>query len=227
VGLEVALEVEDLELILLSDGEELAERSIGLDHLLLHEALLLGIGAHGSGDLAAAHESALGLAEEHAESIADVAGLGEDAVLLGLLSATLHSLAVAAALAGLLELTGDALLELLHLREDLTKGGAELVHLLDEAVELGNHIHLLSGSSNRCSHSGNGLRGSNSSHRGGNSSNSGNRCSGGGRSGHGLLLGSLTGGSSLCVGSAHLMSCPKEVYDIPKRTPKSRQICSF
>lgn len=225
VGLEVALEVEDLELILLGDGEELAERSIGLDDLLLHETLLLGVGAHGGGHLAAAHESTLGLAEEHAESIADAAGLGEDAVLLGLLGTTLHSLAVAAALAGLLELTGDALLKLLHLREDLAEGGTELVHLLHEAVELGNHVDLLSGSRGS-GNSGHGL-----SDRGCNDRRSSNRrCgngSGGSRSGHGLLLGVLAGSGSLSVGSAHLMSSPKEVYDIAKRTEKCRQICSL
>ena len=43
VRLQVALEVQDLELILLRQGEELAEGRIGLDVLLLHQALGLGV----------------------------------------------------------------------------------------------------------------------------------------------------------------------------------------
>lgn len=203
MGLEVALEVEDLQLILLSEVEELAESSISLDVLLVHETLGLGVATDGGGNLAAAHESALGLTEEHTEIIGDLAGLGEDGLLLRLVGITL-GLAVAATLAGLLELTGDALLELLHLGEDLGEGSTHLGNLLNEAVELGNDVDILNNSRGG---SGDGRGGSN---RGG-SRSSNDRGRSGNRSSN-SLLGVLLGGGGLAgsslSGRAHLMSCP-------------------
>jgi SpoU rRNA methylase family enzyme len=69
VRLEEALEVQDLELISLLECKELAERSIGLDDLLDHERVVLGIGADTGSDLRAAEESALGDTKECAERI--------------------------------------------------------------------------------------------------------------------------------------------------------------
>jgi len=51
VSLEEALEVEDLELIRLLEGKELAERGIRLDDLLVHEAVVLGVRTDTGGDL--------------------------------------------------------------------------------------------------------------------------------------------------------------------------------
>jgi hypothetical protein len=201
VGLEVALEVEDL-----------AEGEISLDDLLLHEALLLGIGADGGGDLRAAHEGTLGLAEEHAEIIRDLRGLGEDRVLLGLIG-TIGGLAVAATLGGLLELTGDALLELLHLREDGGEGLTEGADLANEGVEVSNDIdlggsgHLRSSSGNRGGNRGRG--------RGGNRGRSGGRGSGGI-----LLGGSLASSLGGSAGGVHLLCLVRRSFmQIPNAAP--------
>ena len=115
--LEEALEVQDLELIRLLEREELAERRIGLDDLLDHERVVLGVGADTGRDLRAAEQSALGDAEERAERIRDLGGTGEDRLLLGL-TLDRRGLAAAAALLGLLELAGNLLLKLLHVGED-------------------------------------------------------------------------------------------------------------
>lgn len=213
VWLEVALEVEDLEFILLGDLEEFAEGSIGLDVLLLHEAVLLGVVADSGGDLAAAGEAALGLAEEDTEFLRDNAWLGEDGLLLWLLSAIgieFWSLAVAATLAGLLEFAWDALLQLLHLREDLGEGAAHLVHLLNEAVEFGDDVDFFLLLLNN----GWGSGGNNWGHSGSHNNwgwGWGWGCDGGNWGGDSGLLGVLLGGGlalgSLC-GGAHLMSGP-------------------
>ena len=67
VGLEVALEVEDLELILLREREELAEGGIRLDDLLVHERVVLGVLADTGRHLRAGERRALRNAEEGAE----------------------------------------------------------------------------------------------------------------------------------------------------------------
>jgi hypothetical protein len=219
VRLEVALEIEDLELIGLSKGEELAERNIGLDDLLLHETLLLSIGADGGSDLGAAHESALGLAEEHTEIIRDLRGLGEDGLLLGLVSA-IGGLAVATTLGSLLELTGDATLKLLHVREHGSKSRAESIHLLNERVKLGHHIDLLGRSSDGCSGDG----GLNDRGRGGNDNRGDN-----GSSNRGGSLGLLGGGSGSFLSSsfgAHFISVREVVYTATKRSFFRLQISS-
>jgi len=113
VGLEELLEVQDLKFISLLESKELAERSIGLDNLLLHELVVLGIGADTGGDLRSAEERTLCEAEESTESIRDRSGASEDSLLLDL---TLNwcGLATTTALLGLLEFSWDLLLELLH-----------------------------------------------------------------------------------------------------------------
>jgi hypothetical protein len=217
VGLEEALEIEDLQLrVLLGNLEELAEVGIGVDDLLVHEALGLGVGADGGGHLAAAHESTLGLTEEDAELLANLDGLLEDALTLGL--AIIGNLGALALLTGLLELTGNTLLQLLHVGEDGGEGLAEGAHLGDEGVELGHDVDLLGNLGN--GGSGDGGRGSNrgGSNGGGDGGRgSSNRGSDGGRGSNGLLLGGggLTVGS--LSGSAHFISGPKVVYTVPKR----------
>jgi len=81
VAAEELLEVEDRELVALREGEELAERGVRVDRLLVHEVVGLGVGHDALGDLRAADLRVLGLAEEGAELIGDADGLREDAVL--------------------------------------------------------------------------------------------------------------------------------------------------
>jgi hypothetical protein len=146
VRLEVALEIEDLELIRFSESEELAERSIRLDHLLHHESVVLRILADASSHFRTAELSALGYTEEGAESIRDLSRLGEDSVLLRLIFAIRSLVATTTALLSLLELTRDLLLELLHVRMKSAEGSTELVHTFNDGVELGHYVHFFNGS---------------------------------------------------------------------------------
>ena len=151
--LEVALEVEDLELIRLREREELAEGRIGLDNLLLHELVVARIGADTARDIAAAEESALADTEELAERLRDLNGLLEDrALLLGRLRAigVERDRAAAAALLGLLELTRNLLLEFLHVAEDRAERGTERVDRLDERGELRDDVDVNGGRGRRC-----------------------------------------------------------------------------
>ena len=114
---EVALEVEVGETLRVSNAEELLERGIRLDVVLVLETLLLDVGRHGLGDIGAAHLAALGLAKEDAEVITELGGDLEDAEAGRLGSAVLIKLGrgAALALAGILDLTRNTLLELLEL----------------------------------------------------------------------------------------------------------------
>lgn len=114
---EVALEVEVGEALSVGNTEELLERGIRLDVVLVLEALLLDVGRHRLGDVGAAHLAALGLAEEDAEVIAELGGDLEDAEAGRLRNTVLIELrgGAALALAGILDLTGHTLLELLEL----------------------------------------------------------------------------------------------------------------
>ena len=216
MAVEEALEVEVGEVLSLRDGEELTERSIGLDVVLVLEVLFLDVVVYALGDLRAAHQGALGLAEEGAELIRDLDGALEDG------GSTLDGLTIlrgggrtALTLAGILDLTVNALLELLDLRHHggnrLTESGEAGHDGLDVLVKSGR------GSSGRGGSSLYRGRGYNNRGRGGHGGGllgrlglglSGNN-RGGGRSGNGLrdggriLLGntldSLGGGG----GSAH------------------------
>jgi len=117
VLVEVALEVEVREALRVSNAEELLERGIRLDVVLVLEALLLDVGRDGLGDIGAAHLAALGLAKEDAEVIAQLRGDLEDAEAGRLRNTVLIELRgrAALALAGILDLTGHTLLELLEL----------------------------------------------------------------------------------------------------------------
>jgi len=150
VGLEETLEVQDLELIRLLEGKELAERGIRLDHLLVHQVVVLGVRTDTGRDLRAAEQSALRHTEERAESIRDLRGAGEHRLLLDL-ALNRCGLAAAAALLGLLELTRDLLLELLHVGEDRGERRTESVDLLNERRELGRDVnrHLRRGNDGR------------------------------------------------------------------------------
>lgn len=190
---EVLLEVEDAELVRLLDAEKLAESRIGLDVLLVHQIVVLGILADTSRDLGARNLRALGEAEERRKSIGNLRRDGEDGGLLhdrltrrrGGLRA-----AAAATLLGLLELTRNLLLELLHRREDGRESRAGRVDLLDEGVELGDNVDVLLGGGDNSRN--------NSRSRGGDMGNRGRRggenrrrrsrgCGGGGGCGRGRL----------------------------------------
>ncbi len=116
VAVEVALEVEVGEGFTFTDGEELLERGIRLDVVLVLEALFLDVVIHGLGDFRAAHEGAVGLAEELAEFIRDLGGALEDgrSARLGIRT---FFLGTTLALASVADFTVDTLFELLDLRE--------------------------------------------------------------------------------------------------------------
>ncbi len=217
VGLEVSLQIENLQLILLGNGQQLAQRSISLNHLLLHQTLLLGIGADGSSYLATAHLSALGLVQEYTQCITDFAGLSEDTFLLhllGAISSESSGLAIAATLASLLQLTRNALLQLLHLGENTGQSLAQGAHFAHQAVELCNHIDLLNSCLNGRCRGCNRLRYNN-----GCRCCNGRCCNGRGCNSGGLFLrGGLACGILSVSSSAHLISSPKEVYAHNKRT---------
>ena len=203
VRLQVALEIEDLELIRLRERKELAEGRIGLDDLLDHQRLLLRIAADTGRDLRAGEKRALGDTEERAERIRDGRRLREDRLLLRRRGVGVGcGLACAAALGGALELAGDLLLELLHVREDRAERGAERVDLLDELVELRNDVDILDGRGGGSSLDvRDRVDGGGDGRRGGDGGGDG-RCGGGGSGGGcgGLLCGTLGRGG----GAGHL-----------------------
>ena len=117
VTVEEALEVEVRQVLRLRDGEQLAERGIGLDVVLLLEVLLLDVVVHALRDLRAAHQGALRLDEERAELIRHLDGALEDGRgALDLDAIDGLNLRAALALARILDLAVHALLELLDLR---------------------------------------------------------------------------------------------------------------
>lgn len=186
VATQVLLQVQDGQLITLLQAEELAERSIGVDALLVHELVLLAVGGDGLGHVGAADGVALGLAEEGQELIRDCDGSGEDA---GLGHGTLdRGLAVLALAISLLGEAGRQLLDRLEVGGGLRVQGLELgVDLLlagDGLVE--NRAEVLVGSG---LHSGRGGLGNGDGDR---DDNSGCSCG----SGCGLLAGLSSSGGS-------------------------------
>jgi len=141
VTLEVLLEVEDGEAVLLREAEELAERGIRLDGLLVREVVVLCILHHAAGDIRAADLRTRSELEEDAELLRDLNRLGEDRRGVGLLLAirTNGTSLTAAAALGLLLKAGDLLLHLLHLRRELVEAGAEGVELDEERGEVGDN----------------------------------------------------------------------------------------
>jgi hypothetical protein len=145
VGLQVALEVEDLQLIRLLERKELAQRTIRLDDLLLHQVVVLGVLADRRRDRRAREQGALRDTEERAERVRDGRRLREDRLLLGRsLTALRHGGSAAAATLGrLLELARDLLLELLHVRQDGAEHRTQGVDLLHKGVKVLDDVDLL------------------------------------------------------------------------------------
>ncbi len=196
------LEVEDGEIVGLSDTEELTEGGIGLDGLLVHKVAAAGIVNDGLGNSRAADLSTLGEAEERAELITDLDRLGEDAVLDLAIGRGL-SLATTL-LVGLLDNTAGLLLNSLETvgeSDETGLEGGDLLLEIGDGLEEGRVDILLNGSDRR-SRGGNNGGGNGSDdillgglglgflHRGGN---------GGSDSGGDFSLGSLLGG----LGSTH------------------------
>jgi len=178
VAVQVALQVEVGQGLTLTDGQQLLQGCIGLDVMLVLQALLLDVVVHSLGDLAAAHQSTVGAAEELAELISHLSGALKDAGLAGLAIGALLSLAAALALAGILNLTVHTLLQLLHLALQCADSLAHGHQVLADS----QHVLIQSGGGDSCG-GGGGLN------RGGGYDNGGRGC--GGRGGH--LLGGLLG----------------------------------
>ena len=138
VLVEVALEVEVGQALRVRNAQQLLERGIRLDVVLVLEALLLDVGRHRLGDVGAAHLAALRLAEEDAEVIAQLRGDLEDAEAGRLRRTVLIELRrrAALALAGILDLAGNTLLELLELGVQRGDRLAEAVQGTDHATDL-------------------------------------------------------------------------------------------
>ena len=138
MALEVLLEVEDRQLVRLREAEELAERGIRVDRLLVRQLVVLRVLHDATRDIRAADLRALGETEENAEIGRDLNRLGEDrrrVRLLLTIRANRARLAAAATL-GLLLKAGHLLLHLLHLRRELVEGRAEGVELDEESGEV-------------------------------------------------------------------------------------------
>jgi hypothetical protein len=176
VSIEVALEVEVGEVISIREAEELLEGSIRLDVMLVLEGVLLDILVDLTSHIGAGDEGSLGLAKESAELISDLGGdLKDGRTTLGTLFTL--SLYATTALAGVLDLTVNTLLELL----DLSHGAGDIFTNSGEARE--NSLHVLIKSGGRSLRGG--IRGRSRS----GSNNRGSRS----RSGSSNLLGSLLG----------------------------------
>ncbi len=139
--LEVLLEVEDSKAIRLREAEELTERGIRLDGLLVRELVVLCILHDATSDIRAADLRASGEAKEDAEILRDLNRLGEDRRGVGLLLAigTDSARLAAAATLGLLLKASNLLLHLLHLRRELVEGDTEGVELDEESSEVGDN----------------------------------------------------------------------------------------
>ena len=135
VAVEVALEVEIREDIAIRDREELLERRVGLDVVLVLQVLLLHVAVDRLRDLRAGHERAGRLAEERAELVRDLRRALKDGRDAGLrLRALRHCAALA--LARILDVAVDTLVELLHLREHRRDRLAERREVLRNGLEV-------------------------------------------------------------------------------------------
>lgn len=114
---EVTLEVEVRELVRLRYLEELAERSIRLDVVLLLEALLLDVVVDLLRHIRTADQRAIRVTEELVELIRDLRGDLEDGRATRLRRLLTLGANATLALAGILDLTVHALVEALDLRD--------------------------------------------------------------------------------------------------------------
>ena len=117
VVVEVLLEVEVRERRAILNREELLERRIRLDVVLVLEVLLLHVVVDRLRDLRAGEERVLGLAEEREELLRDLRRALEDRENTGLRLRALDRHRTPLALAGILDLAVDTLVELLDLRK--------------------------------------------------------------------------------------------------------------
>ena len=209
MAVQVALEVEVGQGLTVADGQQLLQGGVGLDVVLVLQALLLHVVVHGLGHLRAAHQGAIGLAQELAQLVSHLGGALEDAggTRLGV-RALLH-LHAALALASILELAVHTLLQLLHLvqhgRHSLLQGVQVASHGLDVLIQGGGGHH--GGSHGGDLHGGGAHNSDGSLGLGGLlGGHLNNRGSSGDRGGDSLLLGDLLGcGGGLGGGSgAHL-----------------------
>ena len=125
VLVEVALEVEVGELLALRHAQQLLERRIRLDVVLVLEVVLLDVVVHRLRDLRARHQRAVALAEEVAEVVGDGRRALEDGRRTLDLNTVLVRLDAALALARILDLAVDTLLQALDLAQE---GGDRLTH---------------------------------------------------------------------------------------------------
>jgi hypothetical protein len=137
VSAEELLEVQDSQVLALVQGQQLAQSSIGLDGLLVHQVVALGIGQHTLGYSGAADLSTLGLAQEGAQLLSNLHGLSEDAGAdLGLTTLSGISLALLATVS-LLDDTGSLLLNGL---QSIGCGGCGGLQVRQLLLEVGNGL---------------------------------------------------------------------------------------
>jgi len=136
VAVEVALEVEVSQRLTFRDGEELAQRSIRLDVVLVLELVGLYILVDGLGDLRAAHESSGRATEESEELGGDLSRALEDGRSTLDLYTILINLHAAAALASILHLAVNTLLQLLDLGEESGGSLTERVQVARNSLEV-------------------------------------------------------------------------------------------
>ena len=148
---EVLLEVEVRQGLTLRHAEQLLERHIRLDVVLVLQALLLDVRRDRLRDVGAAHLAALRLGEEVAQVIAQLRRDLEDAEAGRLRHAILIQLRrTALALARILDLAGNTLLELLQLGVERGDRLAEAVQGTDHATDLiANRLDRLLGDNRR------------------------------------------------------------------------------
>jgi len=144
VVLQEALQVEDGHLLSLTYVQKLTQSSVRQDVLLVVQAVLLHVVHYATGYIRAAHLSALGLAQEDAQGISNLLGLGEYTGLLGYRVASLveQRCPRAAPATSLLNLACQALLQLLHVSQNSAQSVAELIYLGYLAVKLGYKVQL-------------------------------------------------------------------------------------
>ena len=130
MAVQVALKVEVRQGLALANGQQGLQGGIGLDVVLVLQVLLLHVVVHALGHLRAAHQSPVRLTQELAELIRHLGGALKDAQRTG--RSTLGGGCAALALARILQLAVDTLLQLLHLAQHRR-------HRLAQGVQVASH----------------------------------------------------------------------------------------